>query len=472
MLLRLIGVCALPLSLSALAADAPTLAVSPGGHYLSYGGRTIALVGDSGTQCVTQDANLDCRRWIDDCAERGLTAVHVWAFLAPRQHVDSSVVEERYGYVYPGVMPWPRRADGPPAEDGLPRYDLTRFDEGVGPSHYWWRLRDLCAYARDRGLVVGITVFFGWPKHRADWAYHPLNERNGGPVRDDGAFITQAQSIEHPGAEVLAEEWSDAWPVAKRTQWIWERFAERLIGETQPLGNVFYVFMDEHSYSEGNCGDHFRDFFRRRGAIWCDWDERRSSVDLVMSPTLHASDRNVTVREGFEALPARPYVVLEGEPYLGDAVRESIWTTLLAGGHFLFHNDSGQETPRTGIMGYDPLVVGGDVGSERRDWLGHASRLLNREVRSLDAMAPHNEVCAGGACCLADPGREYVIYAPAGGELPLRLALPEGNWHASLHDPRSGEVTEAGSLGGGAVGVPLPDARDWVVLLRAEERTR
>jgi len=35
------------------------LEVSPSGHYLAFGPETFVLVGDSGTRCVMQDANLE-----------------------------------------------------------------------------------------------------------------------------------------------------------------------------------------------------------------------------------------------------------------------------------------------------------------------------------------------------------------------------------------------------------------------------
>ena len=44
---------------------------SAGGHYIHYGAEDLLLVGDSGTQCVLQDLNLDYRRWIDDCHAAG-----------------------------------------------------------------------------------------------------------------------------------------------------------------------------------------------------------------------------------------------------------------------------------------------------------------------------------------------------------------------------------------------------------------
>ena len=167
--------CILPLMLPALAiaeASAP-LAASPSGHYIQYAGRTLMLIGDSGTQCVMQNANLDYRAWIDDCAARGIRMVHVWSFMAPRQKQDGSQIEARWGYVYPGLTPWARKTAGPPAAGQRPQWDLLRFDDGPDDAlgRYWPRLRDLCQYAKDKGLIAGITVFTGWAKHNGDWAF-------------------------------------------------------------------------------------------------------------------------------------------------------------------------------------------------------------------------------------------------------------------------------------------------------------
>ncbi|NUN04526.1 MAG: hypothetical protein HUU57_02080, partial [Bdellovibrio sp.] len=133
--------------LSSWAAAQPSadLGTSPSGHYIRFGDKPVVLVGDSGTQCVLQNANLDYRRWIDDCAKAGLNTVHVWSFVAPRQKADGSLVEDRYGYVYPALTPWARKTSGERAADGGFHYDLRTWDEGDDPSaHYWPRLRDLC----------------------------------------------------------------------------------------------------------------------------------------------------------------------------------------------------------------------------------------------------------------------------------------------------------------------------------------
>lgn len=448
------------------------LKVSARGHYFIYNGETVMLVGDSGTQCVMQNLNIDYRQWIDDLAAKGVNAAHIWALVPPRQKQDGSVIEGRYGYVYPGATPWRRRTTGHNATDQLKQWDLTQFDEGTDPgAHYWPRLRDLVAYAKKRKMCVGITLFFGWPKwdtpQRPDWSYHPFNVVNGGHLTDNDAV----QVIASPGNEVLTEKWSDSWPSAKKTQWIWERYCEKMIEEVGHCGNVFFVFMDEHSYSEGNCGDHFMNFFKKRGQIYVDRDARREGVDAVYTPTRTRTNRNSIAVSEFNAKPARPIMLLEGPPYeLGSlGLRQSIWTFAIAGGHFLFHDDERQGTPQTGIMGYDPNVKGSVKPLKTYEWLGIMAQFFNTKILDLDEMTPHNELIAVGtdAYCLANPGNEYSVYLRSGGSVTLRLNEASGKTlTVEWLDPDTGEYHSGGNITGGKRATLTPPSspeRDWVL---------
>lgn len=448
------------------------IGTSPGGHYVSYRNTPLLMVGESGTQCVLQNANLDSARWVEDCAALGLNTLHVWSFVAPRQQLDGSDVEDRYGYVYPGLTPWARRDSGPRAHDGGYQWDLRQWDEGDTLAHYWPRLRALCAHAQERGLLMGITVFWGWPKHPNDWAYHPFNVLNGGPVSDTpNPHVSQVQRIAAPGAEVWEESWSDGWPVAKKNQWLWERFAEKLIRETAAFDNIFFVFMDEHSYDEGNGGDHFRAFFQDRGARWVDWEQRRAAVDFVFDPVTYKDDtvgRNPEVVEWFYRKPVRPFLILEGPPYQGESVRVGLWSALMGGAGFVFHADADQETVHTGIMAYDPHVPGGDTGAERRAWLGHASRFFNNGVSRLDAMAPANALVGPGVFCLAEPGQQYAVYLTPGADAEIQLDLSQapGDFSARWYNPRTGAWREPVPCAGGqAAAFAKPGEGDWALLV-------
>jgi len=442
------------------------ITTSPSGHWVEYEGRTLMLVGDSGTQCVLQNANLNYRAWIDDCAERGIPMIHVWSFMAPRQKSDGSELEERWKYVYPGLTPWRRHSGGQPAHDQLPRWNLQLFDDGADGAldHYWPRARDLCAYARSKKILVGYTVFTGWIKGNANaWAYHPFNKVNGGHLDRN---LPDGVTIATPGQEIWNKDWQEDWSTAEKTQWIWERFALKAIEELNPFGNVFFVFFDEHSYTEGNMGDHFLQFFKKRNALWMDWAPRRQQVDFVLNDTNDRPDKNSLSVAGFFAKPARPYFLLEGGPYRGADVRTSMWTFAMGGGHYSYHGDTEQETPQTGIVGYDPLVPGGDKGMERRDWLGHMSRFFNDRIVNLDRMAPHNELVSEGVFCMAAPGQEYALYFTSDSPRNTSLKLPSGSIEATVTfcNPRTGKESAPVAVAvEQELQVSAPDEQDWAV---------
>jgi hypothetical protein len=456
------------------------IAISPSGHFISYRGRPILLLGDSGTHCGLQNLNFNYRNWLDACASRGLRAVHIWSFVAARQKQDGSVTEPRWGYLYPDASPWRRMTYGPSAYDQKPRWNLQQFDDGADGDlrHYWPRLRDLCSYAKRNDIVVGITVFFGWPKHndasQPDWSYHPLNEINGGFLSETNRLVTGPQTIQSPGREILNEPWSDRWPPAKKTQWVWERFANELITQTLPMGNVFYVFMDEHSYSEGNCGDHFCEFFRRRGAFWVDWGERRDTVDAVYDQGILTPGDDRRLKSQFAAIPHRPFLGLEegGESrfnYTSDLI-PAMWRYAAAGGNYFHHDDEKQESKTTGVMVFDPNVRGGKKQSvlERLSWIGHASRLFNETVKDLDKMAPHDELLgsAKGVYCLANPGHEYVVYAKARSqsEFALELGSSSHPFRCRFYNPMTGEFgPQFNSNAATTVLFTKPDSDHWVL---------
>ena len=49
-------------------------------------------------------------------------------------------------------------------------------------------------------FLLGITVFWVWPKLPADWAYHPFNFVNGGTISDNPKpNLTRVQTIATQG---------------------------------------------------------------------------------------------------------------------------------------------------------------------------------------------------------------------------------------------------------------------------------
>ena len=78
---------------------------------------------------------------------------------------------------------------------------------------------------------------------------------------------------------------------------------------------------------------------------------------------------------------------------------------------------------------------------------------------------PHQDlVVQGTAWCLADPGREYIVFAPKGGPLTLRLA-PDKRFLITRMDPYTGEKTSGGEVDGGDRAMDLPADHPWVLLI-------
>jgi len=445
---------------------AGTLSTSPSGHYVTYNGQNIMLIGDSGTQCPAQNSNLDHREWIDDCYDRGIRAVHVWAFIAARQKQDLSVIEDRWGYLYPDITPWARNTSGPLALDQKYQWNLQAWDEGAEGdfTHYWPRMRDMASYAKSKNMILGVTILTGWAKPGQDpWEYHPFKTTNGGHLTN----ASDAVIIDTPGTEIYTQTWSEVWSNAKKTQWLWEQLCIKLINDLGSMGNVFFVFFDEHSYDDGNGEIHFADMFRSRGMAWMDENDYRSSFDWIMSGTFGGDDKNSAATSGFMATPAKPYFFLEGHPYMGDGVREAIWTFSTGGGHYFFHGDYDQETITTGIMGYDPYVPGGDKGMYKRDWLGYASRFFNEHLEDLDSMSPWNSLVGSGAYCLANNGSEYAVYSMSGySTITVDLSSASGKTlDCYFYDPRDGisESTFQRTGGSSSESFTKPSSDDWAL---------
>jgi hypothetical protein len=85
-------------------------------------------------------------------------------------------------------------------------------------------------------------------------------------------------------------------------------------------------------------------------------------------------------------------------------------------------------------------------------------------------MAPHNDRVRSGqrVYVLAEPGRQYVVYAAAGGELALEVAA--GQYAAWRYDPRTGEAEALPDVAGpGRPSFTLPAGQDWVIHLASKQ---
>jgi hypothetical protein len=85
-------------------------------------------------------------------------------------------------------------------------------------------------------------------------------------------------------------------------------------------------------------------------------------------------------------------------------------------------------------------------------------------------LKPDQTLVNTGSLCLAEPGREYVLYRQSGGAITIDLPKTGPAFNAQWLDPRTGAKKAAAVVEGGAKRTfACPDARDWVLHLNREE---
>ena len=99
--------------------------------------------------------------------------------------------------------------------------------------------------------------------------------------------------------------------------------------------------------------------------------------------------------------------------------------------------------------------------------LGYTLRYANR--MDLAAMVPRNDL-ASTAYCLANPGREYLVYLPDGGKAFVDLSAASGTFAVEWFSPTIGEtVPDAVVRGGANQAFAAPFGGDAVLYLHSLE---
>ncbi|HNQ72391.1 MAG TPA: putative collagen-binding domain-containing protein [Verrucomicrobiota bacterium] len=430
------------------------------GHYLTWRGRPLLLVGDSVTQgwmeCGT---NFDQAAYVEALARRGINLLLLWAYKGTNAEMQSG--DRRLGYDAPELWPWP---GGPDAAN----FNLQEFHP-----LYFHRLKALVAHAESRGIIVSITVHDGWAKQC--FAGHPFNQALGnGPLSARWQYVELAD-YDHE----LPERLDATWNWRQRNQYFQERFCARLIGELAPFSNVVFEMFNEGEWyapaARRRHEQHFLAFFRARcdnlllsntDGISGDDPHRDPKVDVI---TLHPQGwtGNFPVfAKGFHTRPPRPYLCSEpvpefdgGKPFL-DEIRRSVWETTLAGAGWVNQNDSS--------FGWDLRAAIADrmTGRDQAyDLAGHCARFFHQSGVRFWQMQPAGQVASTGIC-LAASGEEYVIYSPTSAPFTVNLsAAPHAKFKAQWLNPATGEFPIATvEIDGGEVRTFQPPGPDDAVL--------
>lgn len=305
------------------------------------------------------------------------------------------------------IAPLPYLRTGPGlALDGGPRLDLSRFNPA-----YFERLRARVKQAGQRGIYVSVMFFQGFSVVTPGaWKAHPLNGQNNvngidGDANGDGlglevhrspgvpvlqiqeAYVRQVLETLHDLDNVLYEVVNEATPESVGWQYHFIRFIKRYERErdfmAHPVGMTFFQL------GEFGGGDN-RTLFE-------------SEADWISPGGYTKYARNPPATDG------RHVQVLDTDHIHGiGGDQEYVWESFMRGYNPIYMDP---------FDAVHELTIGEPVLNEpqherARTAMGQTRRWADR--LDLERVTPQSELASTGYC-LADRGREYLIYIPASG---------------------------------------------------------
>lgn len=334
---------------------------------------------------------------------------------------------------YARPHPWVRSGPGA-ATDGEPKFDLTRFDDS-----YFDRLRSRAAAARDRGIYVSVMLFEGWEIQFSDaWANHPFhgpNNTNGIEAdRDGDGFALEYNTLDRSamGRKVLALQ---------------EAYVRKVIDTVNDFDNVLYEICNEAHGDSTEWQYYWIRFVKdvearmpKQHPVGMTFQYKGgTNAILNQSPADWISPNPGDSKENYRADPCSscsPKVVISDTDHLwghtgGDNIW--VWMSFTRGLNVLLMED------------YLPSPAWQDSA---RSAMGQVRRFAERIP--LAAMRPAERLCAT-RYCLADPGREYLIFQHDKGEFTVELTDAPGIFAAEWFDINAGKTIAARPVSGGAV---------------------
>jgi uncharacterized protein YjdB len=331
------------------------------------------------------------------------------------------------------------------ALDGKPKFDLTQFDQS-----YFDRLRSRVLDAAARGIYVSVMLFDGWSVAQkggvADnfpWKGHPFNGANNvngidGDTNGDGQGL-EVQTLGNSAVTNLQDA-----------------YVRKVIDAVGDLDNVLYEISNESDPSSKDWQYHMIQLIRSYEtkhhpvgvtAMWpngLNSDLTNSTADWV---SLTSSLENPTNATGAQVL------ITDTDHICGVCGTTSwIWKSFVKGQNPILMDK--YDGAAIGLGAEDNNMSEGTWQTLRKN-LGYARDYslrmdLSAAVPHGDLVLTYNGAVAATGYCLAKPGSQYVVYLPDGGNVAMDLSAVTGSLAVEWLNPATGNVTQSGTVAGGA----------------------
>ncbi len=392
----------------------------------------------------------DFTAYLDFLERHNHNFIRLWAWdsFTWDSRANTSNAEAGRTVLHVSPSPWARTGPGE-ALDGHPKFDLTKFDPA-----YFERLRVRVNTASQRGIYVSVMLFEGWGMYHGNrrraasvawaWRAHPFHPDNNINGIDGGGDVATGGPHRLGNKSVNAAQGA---------------YIHKVVDTVNDLDNVLYEVINEGGNKEWDwwVAKTVQEYERtkpKQHPVGITGHGAEGLVDMLSSPAEWISPGK---KDGFgddpPAWDGKKVSLLDTDHIWGIGGNVAwVWKSFVRGHNPIFMDP------------YDNRVLGkgqSDQWDDLRRSLGHTHRLAERV--NLAAMKPHAEL-ASTKYCLADPGVEYVVYLPEGGEATVDLDGTADSFHVEWTHPVEGSTKKAADVSGGGPRVfKSPFDRDAVL---------
>jgi hypothetical protein len=426
-------------------------------HYFLFRGKPAVLITSGEHYGAVVNLDFDEAKYLKALAADGLNLTRTFsgAYVEPQGAfgIASNTLAPGPGRL---ICPW-ARSNQPGYAGGGNKFDLTRWDDA-----YFRRLKGFVNLAGKHGIVVELNLFC--PMYDdSQWKVSPMNAANN--VNGIGAVDKhEVYTLSHNDGLLAVED----------------AMVRKIVSELRDEDNLYYEICNE-PYFGGVTMDwqhHIADVisnaekgFRHHHLISQNVANGSQRIDspypTVSIFNFHYTHPPTTVAENYEL----NRVIGENETgFRGTAdepYRTEAWEFILAGGA-LYNNLDYSFTVghEDGTFQYPASQPGGGNPTFRKQ-IG----VLKRFIESFDfvKMRPAAGLVIGlsrgaQAQALAEPGRQYAVYASGAGGQTARLNAPAGAYDIRRLDPVTGQETPIAVVhhAGGSLSLAIPDGMNEV----------
>ncbi len=327
--------------------------------------------------------------------------------------------------------PWLRTGPGA-ANDGEPKFDLTRFDPA-----YFDRLRSRVTAARDRGIYVSIMLFEGWENQFTDgWRNHPFHRDNNTndieADRDGDSYGLEYNTI-------------DSSPMGRRVQELQQAYVRKVVDTVNDLDNVLYEIANEAFVGSTEWQYAMIRFVK-------DYESRLPKQHPVGMTFQYKGGSNSTLSDSpadwISPNPGDPLQTYQENPCSNCSSKVVVSDTDHLWGHTGGDNIWVWKSFTRGlnVLFMEQLLPSPTWQDSARQAMGQIRRFADR--MNLAGMRPEDKLSAT-RYCLANRGREYLVFQSNKGEFSLDLTGAKGTFTVEWFDINHDRAIPAKPVQGG-----------------------